>query len=798
MGPLLGPFLYQLLSLIFILFGDPFQFSILFVIWGLTGLISGIIIRKKLGAALVMLLVWITLIPILAISVYGISQSMLSAGLFEEGVEIINFIPPIPAEITFSSIFQIPIIGKVLTIGLEFIQSGQEMDFSMGLVLDLGRPFIIDFGLKPVILIVFAILGAEIGKFIEKSGFSPLNRIRSRYNGSGVESDPFTQYIKTLLVIMMLIGSMIAPLLVIGQTIPEDIPTDEEILSQFNITLPEGVSINWDLLEQYNITIEDLENLDEQFMIDNDIQLEDLLIVDEDFDFEEAFNISIGFDISDGLYLEDITVLADNKGNALLFDIFVENEFQSPIQSRNPLNEKLVGSIIISHELDLEKIIRILPIEDISPTLTLFYNLAPKTLAINIYSNTYMTEMYTFSGPIISELENFYGIDLNQLIITEFPITEYQGRQLPPLMMAVYFSEDTPETTANRLIAPFLDNGGLIKSIEKGISNDMLIPSDTNQVIGSVFVSGFIDMSTLKPLLPFQEPPFGLVDEWDAVTNTNMGFFTSFHFIEDVATGKIIDINTMLDVSSSSFSSISDLSLVTLILQRQETAPEAPTGRTVTNIPETSMIYSLLAEGVNMFGPSRFNSTYGVIEPEFLRTQIYDDFAPSISIDRQASIIDEDKIQVTISVRNEHTASISEVVVNDSQSMRTYPSAKLSTGTSTVNLGTLSPKETKSMTYTIQIKNSGQYTLSPVKTSFTYESYSYTEKSLKDIVRTNPPSSIQLAGLTWSSFGELLNRATNGSGSVVQMGIIGIFVILIGFSAFKNVIKPRMNTQSEA
>lgn len=203
-------------------------------------------------------------------------------------------------------------------------------------------------------------------------------------------------------------------------------------------------------------------------------------------------------------------------------------------------------------------------------------------------------------------------------------------------------------------------------------------------------------------------------------------------------------------------------------------------------------------EGVNMFGPSRFNSTYGVIEPEFLRTQIYDDFAPSISIDRQASIIDEDKIQVTISVRNEHTASISEVVVNDSQSMRTYPSAKLSTGTSTVNLGTLSPKETKSMTYTIQIKNSGQYTLSPVKTSFTYESYSYTEKSLKDIVRTNPPSSIQLAGLTWSSFGELLNRATNGSGSVVQMGIIGIFVILIGFSAFKNVIKPRMNTQSEA
>ncbi len=76
LGPILGNSVYEALTLTFLLLGDPLKFVSLLVIWVSVALVCGAVVRRRLGAVLIALLVWLTLLPITAAVVFDIAQKM--------------------------------------------------------------------------------------------------------------------------------------------------------------------------------------------------------------------------------------------------------------------------------------------------------------------------------------------------------------------------------------------------------------------------------------------------------------------------------------------------------------------------------------------------------------------------------------------------------------------------------------------------------------------------------------------------------------------------------------------------
>jgi high-affinity Fe2+/Pb2+ permease len=103
LGPILGSSIYTLLTVVFLLFGDPLSFVALAVVWGLVAFIGGVIIRRRLGATLMMLLLFLSLIPVLMVSSFGMYQKLQEAGVMNPGSNPLEMLPPIPRGFTLAN-----------------------------------------------------------------------------------------------------------------------------------------------------------------------------------------------------------------------------------------------------------------------------------------------------------------------------------------------------------------------------------------------------------------------------------------------------------------------------------------------------------------------------------------------------------------------------------------------------------------------------------------------------------------------------------------------------------------------
>lgn len=167
-GPLLGSHIYTLFTLIYLLLADPPRYPMVTAVWVFLGLLIGVIAGKKLGAALTALLVWITSIPLLAVSVAGIYFSLESRGVFytDEIFELVSMIPVIPEQLTIESFLQIPIFSDLALQLIEIVPTMSENTDPMRLMFQLGMPYLVAVVVKPVILIVCAVIGATVSNLV--------------------------------------------------------------------------------------------------------------------------------------------------------------------------------------------------------------------------------------------------------------------------------------------------------------------------------------------------------------------------------------------------------------------------------------------------------------------------------------------------------------------------------------------------------------------------------------------------------------------------------------------------------
>jgi hypothetical protein len=217
LGPVLGTSLLTALSMLYLLLGDPLKFVALAALWGSAALLGGIIIRRRVGAVLTMLLIFAMLIPVLAASVYD--MAMIVSDLTEtigEGHPM-DFLPPLPIGLTLAHLYDAPIIGSLMESAIGMFQAGGPPSNIQRLFYTMLTPILIGVAEKLVIIVFASLIGVEIGKLIEPSLRPTSESIRvslgGKLRGGREEITTLKENMRTLGIVLMIITSslMAAP-----------------------------------------------------------------------------------------------------------------------------------------------------------------------------------------------------------------------------------------------------------------------------------------------------------------------------------------------------------------------------------------------------------------------------------------------------------------------------------------------------------------------------------------------------------------------------------------------------------
>ena len=167
LGPLLGPNIYTTLGLLYLLLSDPLQFPMIFIGLLLTAFCVGLVIRRRAGASLTVLLLWVVLIPLLVISVFGLSYEISQMNF--EYIDPMTVIPLPPSEMKLADLLEAPLLGKIAKQLIEYYEEDYYYDFGFDFLINIIFSFIPGIIAKPFIMIIGSLIGVEVGKRLERN-----------------------------------------------------------------------------------------------------------------------------------------------------------------------------------------------------------------------------------------------------------------------------------------------------------------------------------------------------------------------------------------------------------------------------------------------------------------------------------------------------------------------------------------------------------------------------------------------------------------------------------------------------
>jgi hypothetical protein len=170
LGSLVGSHIYTMFTLIYLLLANPLRYVTVALVWVIVGLLIGVISGKRLGASITAFLVWFTMIPLLAASLAGMYFNLEARGMFsQESLQALSLIPVIPEQLTFNSLFQIPIFSDLVFQLIEIFPTMGEGSNPQAILIELATPHLVAIASKPVLIIVSAIIGAVFSSVVFES-----------------------------------------------------------------------------------------------------------------------------------------------------------------------------------------------------------------------------------------------------------------------------------------------------------------------------------------------------------------------------------------------------------------------------------------------------------------------------------------------------------------------------------------------------------------------------------------------------------------------------------------------------
>lgn len=166
LGPILGSSLLTSLTIVYILLGDPMQFTVLLALWGGVAFLAGVMIRRRVGSIVTILLVLVLLLAMLGINLLDVGFT--ASQIFEsiEGTNPLEALPPLPDGLTFAQIYEAPIVGEIAERVLGAMQPGGPQDL-MSIVMEIALSLAVGVFTKIAVIIGGALAGVEVGKLLE-------------------------------------------------------------------------------------------------------------------------------------------------------------------------------------------------------------------------------------------------------------------------------------------------------------------------------------------------------------------------------------------------------------------------------------------------------------------------------------------------------------------------------------------------------------------------------------------------------------------------------------------------------
>ncbi len=202
--PLLGTQFYVALSLVYMLLADPLTYPAVLFAWLAVAFIGGGIVRTRLGGVVTMLLVWLLVFPMLALSVFGVAMNVGQMMEEVEGEEALGLVPPIPEGMTLTRLMETPMLGEVALDLLDMVVEGHGQGIGMDYVMGYAYRALTWAALRPLIVIVGALIGVEAGRLGQR-------RLAEQPSSLQGNQPTFVTAVKTLLVAILLIGLALAP-----------------------------------------------------------------------------------------------------------------------------------------------------------------------------------------------------------------------------------------------------------------------------------------------------------------------------------------------------------------------------------------------------------------------------------------------------------------------------------------------------------------------------------------------------------------------------------------------------------
>ena len=122
--PLLGTQFYVALSLVNLLLADPLTYPVVLLIWLAVAFIGGVIVRTRLGGVLTMLLVWLLVVSMLALSAFRVAMNVGQMMEEVEGEAALGLVPPIPEGMTLTRLLETPMLGEIAMDMIDIVGAG--------------------------------------------------------------------------------------------------------------------------------------------------------------------------------------------------------------------------------------------------------------------------------------------------------------------------------------------------------------------------------------------------------------------------------------------------------------------------------------------------------------------------------------------------------------------------------------------------------------------------------------------------------------------------------------------------
>jgi hypothetical protein len=206
LSPILTGKIYSIFALIYLLIGDPIKFPNIFLIWGLTSIITGILIRKRIGTVITVITTWLFVISLLGLLTLSLVLQAQNNFILNENTNPFDIVPPLPEGLTITSLYEAPILGETLQFVSSIIEEGVEGLEPFNVISRYANLFMFSIISKPLIAAIFSLLGVELGKRAEIILDPTLTKKRIMLKNRLMKEGQLIA-----IILIMLFGSLTAP-----------------------------------------------------------------------------------------------------------------------------------------------------------------------------------------------------------------------------------------------------------------------------------------------------------------------------------------------------------------------------------------------------------------------------------------------------------------------------------------------------------------------------------------------------------------------------------------------------------